>query len=172
MKKNIFILVLFTFVFVLQISISVSGAMQALNPVDEISMSRSQYITGGILGSAFGFGIGHAIQGRYVDKGWIFTASDVSGYLLLANANCFRGRDTNSPDRAVRERSDCKNVGQGILGAGLIIGSRVLQVLDLWIGGKNFVRNDPSESQLLILPGDQQGTLVYAVSFLIVRAFF
>src|SRR5262245_38862858 len=30
-------------------------------------------VAGGAIGTFFGFGIGHAVQGRYSDMGWIFT---------------------------------------------------------------------------------------------------
>ena len=36
-------------------------------------ITQDQYIAGGLLGTLSGFGIGHAIQGRWLEKGWIFT---------------------------------------------------------------------------------------------------
>ena len=48
----------------------------ATSSVTEISKNR--YITGGVLGTALGFGIGHAVQGRWLsDKGWIFTSAEL-----------------------------------------------------------------------------------------------
>ena len=38
------------------------------------TVSQSKYIGGGIASIFLGWGIGHAIQGRYKDRGWIFTA--------------------------------------------------------------------------------------------------
>lgn len=37
------------------------------------SMSYGQYIGGGVASIIPGFGLGHAIQGRYMEWGWIFT---------------------------------------------------------------------------------------------------
>ena len=165
MKKHYLLLVLFAFPFVFRINAD-ANVSPATNAVEEIGMSRAQYVTGGVLGSIFGLGIGHAVQGRYSERGWMFTAGDVTGILLLANANCFRGRNSNSQDRAERERSDCENTGQALSGASLIIGSRVLQILDLWVWGNNKVIGRVShDSQLIILPDDQQGKLVYSLSF-------
>lgn len=52
-----------------------------LNNIEPINISRGQYIAGGVLGTIPGFGIGHAIQGRYTEKGWIFTLSQLASLL-------------------------------------------------------------------------------------------
>lgn len=39
------------------------------------------------MGTVVGFGSGHAIQGRYWEKGWIFTAGEV-GSLLVLTSGC------------------------------------------------------------------------------------
>ena len=52
-------------------------------------LSTSHYVTSGLIGSFVGFGTGHLVQGRYWDKGWIFTlasASIVGSGALLAVA--------------------------------------------------------------------------------------
>ena len=50
------------------------------------SMTQNQYIAGGILGAFHGFGIGYAIQGRWLERGWIFTSIQlgclIAGYGL------------------------------------------------------------------------------------------
>lgn len=45
------------------------------------SMTRSQYILGGVVGTGFGCGLGHAIQGRYREVGWKYTAVE-TGFIL------------------------------------------------------------------------------------------
>ena len=48
-------------------------------------VSNARYYGGAIPGSILGFGIGHAIQGRYKEKGWIFTLLEggaVGGFFL------------------------------------------------------------------------------------------
>lgn len=45
-------------------------------------MSTSRYVTGGIVGT-LGFGLGHAVQGRYLERGWIFTLGQTASVLAL-----------------------------------------------------------------------------------------
>ena len=40
-------------------------------------ITNGQYIGGGFASILLGFGIGHAIQGRYLEKGWIFSVSEL-----------------------------------------------------------------------------------------------
>ena len=41
---------------------------------DMRTISQGRYIGGGVAGTILGFGIGHAVQGRWMEKGWIYTA--------------------------------------------------------------------------------------------------
>ena len=41
---------------------------------DSKTISHGKYIGGGVASVLLGWGVGHAIQGRYSEKGWIFTA--------------------------------------------------------------------------------------------------
>ena len=53
---------------------SIEGAESDLGiNKDYTSMTQNQYILGRLLGTLSGFGIGHAVQGRWFEKGWIFT---------------------------------------------------------------------------------------------------
>jgi hypothetical protein len=46
--------------------------------------SDGQIVGGGLLGTFFGFGLGHAVQGRFREKGWIFLAGEaVGGYFWM-----------------------------------------------------------------------------------------
>lgn len=38
-------------------------------------LTQARYITGGVIGSVVGFGIGHGIVGEYKSMGWVFTMS-------------------------------------------------------------------------------------------------
>ena len=49
---------------------------------DYTSITQNQYIAGGVLGALPGFGIGHAIQGRWFEKGWIFTGIQLGAPLV------------------------------------------------------------------------------------------
>src|SRR4051812_36567936 len=61
-------------------------------------MGNGRYISGGAVGSIFGFGIGHAIQGRYSEKGWIFAVGEAATGLVVAAGllKCIFGLGRNS----------------------------------------------------------------------------
>ena len=46
-------------------------------------LSTGRYIAGGIVGTVVGFGIGHAIEGRYVFLGLMFTVVEAAAYAAL-----------------------------------------------------------------------------------------
>lgn len=48
-------------------------------------ISVGQYVAGGVLGTVLGLGMGHAVQGRYGEKGWAFTVLK-SGSIIAAFA--------------------------------------------------------------------------------------
>ena len=91
------------------------------------TISNETYIAGGVT-SLIGFGIGHAIQGRYLEKGWIFTLLDV-GIIAGAYASFVGGLSL-----AYSTKGDLGNlifVFYGIVTAG--IGLRVWQTVDAWL---------------------------------------
>lgn len=95
--------------------------------LDRGEVSTTAYVVGGVLGTwPLGFGIGHAIQGRYIEKGWIFTLGEVgSGLIFISGlASCINQN----------LYSGCTN--NGVITAGLVgfIGFRVWEIIDLWVG--------------------------------------
>lgn len=61
-------------------------------------MDKTKYIVGGVLGTyPIGLGIGHAIQGRYSEKGWIFTAGELGAMAVstISLVGCFGEIETN-----------------------------------------------------------------------------
>ncbi|MBC7740888.1 MAG: hypothetical protein H7061_01745 [Bdellovibrionaceae bacterium] len=97
----------------------------------KVPVTTGKYITGGILGSTLGFGIGHGVQGRYADKGWIFTAGEVAGLLILtpAAAQCAKDNENNSDKQ-------CSNSQKSIVTAGYLVflGFHIWEVVDVWTG--------------------------------------
>lgn len=92
-------------------------------------INDTKYIVGGILGTyPLGFGLGHVIQGRWSEQGWIFTAGEgASLAVLLVGAVGCAGRGISGSD-------DCTD-GQALLvGAGLIgyLGFRIWEIVDVW----------------------------------------
>src|SRR5205085_907677 len=57
--------------------------------IGEISDTR--YVLGGVIGTyPIGLGLGHAIQGRYMDRGWIFTVGELGSLaVVLAGLQSF-----------------------------------------------------------------------------------
>lgn len=52
------------------------------------TITKKQYVGGGMTSILPGFGLGHGIQWRYQEKGWIFTASELAtlgAYLILVD---------------------------------------------------------------------------------------
>ena len=64
------------FVLCLTIS-SVAFSMERESSTNLTTVSKTNYYAGGALSILPGFGIGHAVQGRWREKGWIFTAGEV-----------------------------------------------------------------------------------------------
>ncbi|MGZ3774721.1 MAG: hypothetical protein ACXVCY_10255 [Pseudobdellovibrionaceae bacterium] len=86
-------------------------------------VSDAQYIFGGILGTYPGLGLGHAIQGRYMEKGWMFTVGEsVSAIAIFAGiGDCWNG-------------SRYSTCNPGLVGAGFVglITFRIWEIFDVW----------------------------------------
>lgn len=91
----------------------------------KVPVATGKYITGGVLGSTIGFGIGHAVQGRYEDKGWIFTATESAGLVLLI-AGCSSTKRNSDGDK------ECSNPGLSAVGLITLIGFHVWEIVDIW----------------------------------------
>lgn len=130
---------------------------------DGITVGR--YVSGGVIGSVFGFGIGHAVVGRWQEKGWVFTAAEGIGLILIlqgsenydADDDDDDGFDDDDFDYHRRFRSESSLCGPGcreavasdggsqiLLGLGLMIGFHVWEVVDLWKNTSPHVRKAPS----------------------------
>ena len=88
------------------------------------TIENDKYIGSGIVGSLIGFGIGHAIQGRYLEKGWIFTVLEV-GFFVGANAFL-----SSWPDNTIVINGDPTIFTYVLVTIG--VGLRIWQIIDLW----------------------------------------
>jgi hypothetical protein len=92
-------------------------------------ITDGQHIGGGVASLFLGFGIGQAIQGRWSDKGWIFTVGDTAAYGLI-----IYGLSQN--DCWIRIWGECDNDDDGVAAvvAGLAVGAvfRVWEIVDAW----------------------------------------
>ncbi len=94
--------------------------------IGEISTPR--YVIGGILGTyPIGLGIGHAIQGRWSEDGWIFTAGELgsASVLFFGLLGCVD---------QVFKRDNCSDVENAMIVTGLIgfVGFRIWEIVDVW----------------------------------------
>lgn len=99
---------------------------QEVLDIGEISTAR--YVTGGILGTyPIGFGVGHAIQGRWSQDGWIFTAGELISVAAIV------GGLLGCVDNAFDDQK-CSDVERTLVGAGVIgfFGFRIWEIVDVW----------------------------------------
>ncbi len=89
-------------------------------------ISTPAYVIGGIIGTyPVGLGVGHAIQGRYMDKGWIFTVGELGSVAIMVAAlgDCVYS--------SVGGYSNC-NGGLGWLAVMGFVGFRIWEIVDVW----------------------------------------
>jgi hypothetical protein len=93
-------------------------------------VSMKSYVTGGVTGTVFGLGIGHAVVGEYKSTGWIFTVGEAAalgvfiGGLASADETRIDGEDKLQASTAEKIM---------IVAGGLVyLGLRVWEVIDVW----------------------------------------
>ena len=137
-----------------------SATTQNVNADGKVEVSTGRYITGGILGSTLGFGIGHGVQGRYAEKGWIFTAGEVAGAALWLPAAAQCGKDNK--DKTNNDDKKCTSSQNNLIVAGLVVGLgfRIWEIVDVWTGATPV---DAPTTAAFILPTSDsvQAGLVY-----------
>lgn len=81
------------------------------------------HIGGGLVATFVGFGVGHAVQGRWSERGWIFTVGETAGLGLMVYG---LGKSASSCVDA--EGGECGTSGLGFIAGGAI----ALTGLHLW----------------------------------------
>lgn len=79
------------------------------------------YVAGGLVGTFLApFGIGQAIQGRWSDRGWVFTLGETASVGLIITGAIRLDQTDNG----------------GVLVAGILglVGFRIWEIVDLWVG--------------------------------------
>ncbi|MBS1968774.1 MAG: hypothetical protein JSU04_00610 [Bdellovibrionales bacterium] len=91
-------------------------------------ISNTAYIAGGLLSIYPGFGIGHAVQGRYTDKGWIFTAGELGsiGLMIAGAGDCWNSSSSSNGQT-------CNGGGAIVFGVLGFVGFRVWEIVDAWV---------------------------------------
>ena len=93
----------------------------------EISIGKR--IGGGIVGTAVGYGIGHAVQGRWSETGWIFTLGEGTALtvFMVAFSSCIAA---DFEGRAHEDRCAASLIGSGVA----LLGFRIWEIVDVWTG--------------------------------------
>ena len=100
------------------------------------SISKGQYTWGGVASIIPGFGIGHALQGRYMERGWIFTASEIltiggsviSAFYTISLMASQKGRVY---PKNVKLETTMRNFSISLLVA--FIGIKAWEIYDAWV---------------------------------------
>jgi hypothetical protein len=101
------------------------------------------YIAGGIVGTVVGFGIGHGIQGRWSDGGWIFTVGDTAALGTYIAGLVIIVSDTNvdgSGPFVFTDGAPGHGVALAVIGAIAYLGIHIWEIVDIWTGARPFVK--------------------------------
>ncbi|MBK7962192.1 MAG: hypothetical protein IPK04_14030 [Bdellovibrionales bacterium] len=143
----------------LAICIQAQADEDVSDTTNKVPVSTGPYITGGILASTIGFGIGHAVQGRWADKGWIFTATESLGLVMLSAAASTCSKKT---DIYGVEKTECSDTGLALAGLGVLIGFHVWEIVDAWTGATPVEDSGP---KVFLLPNPNAPELRVAWNF-------
>ncbi len=94
------------------------------------SISQGAYIGGGVLGTVFGFGIGHAVQGRWMKTGWIHTVLQVSAFAALGLQAPFQILGLlNAEVWSPRDFRDTLALTASLI----FLASKIWEIVDVWV---------------------------------------
>jgi hypothetical protein len=137
-----------------QVTVTLTAEEQQL--LAEGEMPLLQHAGGGALAFTVGFGVGHMVQGRWTEIGWLFTAGDIASYAAIIIGardwvDCF-------------DKPDCNNrrAGTLVLGGVIgVIGFHIWETLDAFIVPSH--RNDRVRSlrARLGMPPQEQPLSLY-----------
>lgn len=132
--------------FVMAFGLSAHAQDDESSSSSKIPVPTGKYITGGVIGSVVGLGIGHGIQGRY-NTGWIFTATEAAslGVLVAGLSSCKKDDITGD--------IECSNKGAISLGYLGFLGFHIWEIVDVWVGATPV----DNEATVMLVP-DNNGT--------------
>lgn len=92
-------------------------------------MPTGQYVSGGVVSAVVGFGIGHTVQGRWLERGWVFTAGESASLLIAFTGAVATIGCGGHSDSTTGERCDT-SVGLLIGGYLAFVGFRIWEIAD------------------------------------------
>ena len=96
-------------------------------------ISQGRYIAGGVVATVAGFGIGHAIEGRYFPLGFIYSVGEAGsvGLIVAGASSCF---NQNSSFMTNHDISTCENSAALVTaGVVLLVGLHIWETIDAWV---------------------------------------
>ena len=119
------------------------------------TISNGLYIGGGVASIFVGFGIGHAIQGRYGEKGWIFTVADlvaIGGYFTSVVFLAGDVMDAAEAGETISAGTVKKKGGLALGFLAAMVGVRIWEIIDAWMLPSHYkvVKESPFQAAPLI----------------------
>lgn len=116
------------------------------------TIGYTQYAVGGIVGTVGGLGLGHAIQGRWVDDGgWFYTIVEIAGVAVIVND---KGKTTCTfSGNSMISTCSTKYSDTTTAAAALVIATRLVEIVDVWWLPDNMrvgIVPDPSYPQVAL----------------------
>lgn len=119
-----------------QVKLQLSAEDQEL--LERGPISTGEHIGGGVAALFLGFGIGHAVQGRWSDRGWIFTLGETASvglmiYGLTRTASCTLD---------ATDGGGCSDSGLGWIAGGAIAmtGLHLWETIDAFVAPMSYNR--------------------------------
>ena len=118
---------------------------------DRKEISTGRYVGGGIASLFLGLGIGHAIQGRYADWGWVHTVMQLGG-IVIATIGQVEVDEALGIHEYPLPPIDYDKLESGrrtrSTGYLLLIGSRIAEIIGVWIINEDRYKIVSNDKQL------------------------
>ena len=105
-----------------------------------VYIDQSRYIAGGVISILPGFGIGHAIQGRWLEKGWVFTLVPTLSVVVGFGSKVF----SRKIDRLIQikyrdfQDDDFGNYVVAVTTLLVVIPFHIWEIVDAWVLPSNY----------------------------------
>ena len=148
-------------------------AEKALEIAEPQGISHANYVTGGVIGTITGFGVGQAIHGRYWKTGWIFTLGEGAGLGLFFVGTAIAVVHANPLLWILVPEQVNQNLtaAAAFLWAGTIVyaGFRLGDVIDLWASptlvSSDQILNPEANQKVSYLTPSEQNTPIMGFKF-------